>query len=77
LRHVAEAFSPARQGTILNPHRVIGIPLVITYKPTILLFIILIKNQQLAIYLLQTNKTFVTNQQNICYKPTLLSAHWL
>jgi len=25
LRHVAEAFSPARQGTILNYHRVIGI----------------------------------------------------
>jgi len=25
LRHVAEAFPPARQGTILNSHRVIGI----------------------------------------------------
>jgi len=25
LRHAAEAFSPARQGTILNSHRVIGI----------------------------------------------------
>ena len=25
LRHVAEAFPPARQGTILNNHRVIGI----------------------------------------------------
>jgi len=25
LRHVAEAFHPARQGTILNSHRVIGI----------------------------------------------------
>jgi len=25
LRHVAEAFPPARQGTILNTHRVIGI----------------------------------------------------
>jgi len=25
LRHVAEAFSPARQGSILNSHRVIGI----------------------------------------------------
>jgi len=25
LRHVAEAFLPARQGTILNSHRVIGI----------------------------------------------------
>jgi len=25
LRHVAEAFTPARQGTILNNHRVIGI----------------------------------------------------
>jgi len=25
MRHVAEAFSPARQGTILNSHRVIGI----------------------------------------------------
>jgi len=25
LRHVAEAFSPARQGTILYPHRVVGI----------------------------------------------------
>jgi len=25
LRHVAEAFPPARQGTILNFHRVIGI----------------------------------------------------
>ena len=25
LRHVAEAFLPARQGTILNNHRVIGI----------------------------------------------------
>jgi len=25
LRHVAEAFSPARQGTILNSHRVISI----------------------------------------------------
>jgi len=25
LRHVAEASSPARQGTILNSHRVIGI----------------------------------------------------
>jgi len=25
LRHVAEAFRPARQGTILNSHRVIGI----------------------------------------------------
>jgi len=25
LRHVAEAFSHARQGTILNSHRVIGI----------------------------------------------------
>jgi len=24
-RHVAEAFPPARQGTILNSHRVIGI----------------------------------------------------
>jgi len=24
LRHVAEAFPPARQGTILNSHRVIG-----------------------------------------------------
>jgi len=26
LRHVAMAFPPARQGTILNSHRVIGIP---------------------------------------------------
>jgi len=26
LRHVAGAFPPARQGTILNNHRVIGIP---------------------------------------------------
>jgi len=26
LRHVAQAFPPARQGTILNSHRVIGIP---------------------------------------------------
>jgi len=26
LRHVAEAFPPAKQGTILNSHRVIGIP---------------------------------------------------
>jgi len=25
LRHVAETFPPARQGTILNNHRVIGI----------------------------------------------------
>jgi len=25
LRHVAEAFPPARQGTTLNNHRVIGI----------------------------------------------------
>jgi len=25
LRHVAEAFAPDRQGTILNSHRVIGI----------------------------------------------------
>jgi len=25
LRHVAEAFPPARQGTILNKHRIIGI----------------------------------------------------
>jgi len=25
LKHVAEAFPPARQGTILNNHRVIGI----------------------------------------------------
>jgi len=25
LRHVAEAFPPARQGTILNSHRVIGV----------------------------------------------------
>jgi len=25
LRHVAQAFPPARQGTILNSHRVIGI----------------------------------------------------
>jgi len=25
LRHVPEAFPPARQGTILNSHRVIGI----------------------------------------------------
>jgi len=25
LRHVAKAFPPARQGTILNSHRVIGI----------------------------------------------------
>jgi len=25
LRHIAEAFPPARQGTILNNHRVIGI----------------------------------------------------
>jgi len=25
LRHVAEAFPPDRQGTILNSHRVIGI----------------------------------------------------
>jgi len=25
LRHFAEAFPPARQGTILNNHRVIGI----------------------------------------------------
>jgi len=25
LRHVAEVFPPARQGTILNNHRVIGI----------------------------------------------------
>jgi len=25
LRHVADAFPPARQGTILNSHRVIGI----------------------------------------------------
>jgi len=25
LRHVAEAFAPARQGTILNNNRVIGI----------------------------------------------------
>jgi len=25
LRHIAEAFSPARQGTILNSHQVIGI----------------------------------------------------
>jgi len=25
MRHVAEAFPPARQGTILNSHRVIGI----------------------------------------------------
>jgi len=25
LRHVAEAFPPARQGTIINSHRVIGI----------------------------------------------------
>jgi len=25
LRHVAEAFPPARQGTILNSHRVISI----------------------------------------------------
>jgi len=25
LRHVAETFPPARQGTILNSHRVIGI----------------------------------------------------
>jgi len=25
LRHVAEAFNPARQGTMLNSHRVIGI----------------------------------------------------
>jgi len=25
LRHVAEAFTPARQGTILNSHPVIGI----------------------------------------------------
>jgi len=25
LRHIAEAFPPARQGTILNSHRVIGI----------------------------------------------------
>jgi len=26
LRHIAEAFPPARQVTILNCHRVIGIP---------------------------------------------------
>jgi len=26
LRYVAEAFPPARQGTILNSHRFIGIP---------------------------------------------------
>jgi len=25
LRHVVEAFAPARQGTIVNSHRVIGI----------------------------------------------------
>jgi len=25
LRHIAEAFPPVRQGTILNSHRVIGI----------------------------------------------------
>jgi len=25
LRHVAEAFPPAREGTILNNHRVIGV----------------------------------------------------
>jgi len=25
LRHLAEAFPPARQGTIVNSHRVIGI----------------------------------------------------
>jgi len=35
LRHVAEAFPPARQGTILNTHRVIGIAtntsMVLTY----------------------------------------------
>jgi len=30
LRHVAEAFPPVRQGTILNSHRVIGIATNIT-----------------------------------------------